>query len=84
MSQKWCGMHAPRRRCASVATATGVGRDDICNYQDLSWRFQILEAKQEAKAQIRYQFDDYIRALISLVVRQQLESATKEKELSYH
>ena len=65
-------MPAPRRRCAST-TATGVGREDICNYHDLSWRFLILEAEQDAEAEIRHQFDGYFRALISLVIKQQLE-----------
>ena len=61
-----CGMPAPRRHWA---TATGVGREDTCNYYDLSWRFLILEAEKDGEAEIRNQFDDYIRALIFLVRR---------------
>ena len=67
----WCfGMPAPHYRCV---TATGFGWDETCNYQDLSWIFLILEAEQGAEAEIRHQFDGYIRALNSLVFRQQLE-----------
>lgn len=50
------------------------GRDDIYNYDDLSWRYLILEAEQDAEASIRHHFNGYIRALISLVLRQELEN----------
>ncbi len=70
-------MPAPSRRCrfatALVATAIGVGRAEICNYHDLSWKLVILEAEQDTKAEISHQLDGYIRALYFLVIRQQLE-----------
>ncbi len=39
----------------------------VCNYHDLSWRFIILKAKKDTKAEISYGFKSYIRALIPLV-----------------
>lgn len=42
----WCGIPASR------APTAGVGRDDICNNHDLSWRYLVLEAEQHAKAEI--------------------------------
>ena len=67
----------PRRQI--MLRCTGVGRDDICNYHDLRWRFLILEAEQGTEADIRHQFDGYIRALISLVIRQRLSKTPLEQ-----
>ena len=56
-------------RYYATATAARVGREVICNYHDMSWRFLILEAEQDAEAKIRHQFDERW----SLVIGQQLE-----------
>lgn len=59
------GMFAPRHR---YATATVAGRNGIRNYHNLSWGFLLLEAEQDAEAEMRHQFDGDIGALISLVI----------------
>ena len=43
--------------------------ENICNYHSSSRRFFLLEVKQNAETEIKYQYHGYIRALISLVIK---------------